>query len=105
MSLLNTWHLKKGEKWNPNEATILQVLLSIQALVLNEKPYFDEPGHDTWSARVILEHKLNAYNEDVFVLCCKTMLYTLRRPPKNFESLVTKHFKKRGCVILAVCVD
>ncbi|KAM5573699.1 hypothetical protein ABKV19_013307 [Rosa sericea] len=41
LSLLSTWTGKKGEKWDPAQSTILQVLVSIQALVLNEKPYFN----------------------------------------------------------------
>ncbi|KAF5177720.1 (E3-independent) E2 ubiquitin-conjugating enzyme [Thalictrum thalictroides] len=39
LSLLNTWSGKKEEKWS-SDSTILQVLLSLQALVLNRKPYF-----------------------------------------------------------------
>ncbi|GKV05225.1 hypothetical protein SLEP1_g17257 [Rubroshorea leprosula] len=51
LSLINTWVGKKIEKWNPNESTVLQLLLSIQGLVLNEKPYFNEPGNVAWPGR------------------------------------------------------
>ncbi|CAL9109480.1 unnamed protein product [Musa textilis] len=34
------------EVWNPESSTVLQVLLFLQALVLNEKPYFNEAGFD-----------------------------------------------------------
>ncbi|CAL9777605.1 unnamed protein product [Musa acuminata subsp. burmannicoides] len=34
------------EVWNPESSTVLQALLSLQALVLNEKPYFNEAGFD-----------------------------------------------------------
>ncbi|KAI9164753.1 hypothetical protein LWI28_001345 [Acer negundo] len=80
LSLLNAWTGKKSEKWNPNESTILQVLISIQALVLNEKPYFNEPGHGMWPGRAIWEKKSIAYNEDVYVMSCKTTTFLLRRP-------------------------
>ncbi|KAL5782122.1 hypothetical protein ACOSP7_007151 [Xanthoceras sorbifolium] len=103
LSLLNTWTGKKSEKWNPNESTILQVLISIQALVLNEKPYFNEPGHGMWPGRTIWEKKSMAYNEDVFVLSCKSTIFLLRRPPKNFECFVSRHFRDRGHVILSAC--
>ncbi|WCJ44615.1 Ubiquitin-conjugating enzyme family protein [Euphorbia peplus] len=46
LSLLNTWPGGKRETWNTQESTILQVLVSIQALVLNEKPFFNEAGYD-----------------------------------------------------------
>lgn len=102
LSLLNTWAGKKSEKWNPCESTVLQVLLSIQALVLNEKPYFNEPGHGMLG-RAIWEKKSQAYNEDVFILSCKTMLFLIRRPPRNFEDLVVRHFRERGDWILRAC--
>jgi len=44
-----------------------------------------------------------AYNEDVFVLNCKTMLRLLFRPPRNFEPLVTGHFRNRAEFILSAC--
>ena len=102
LSLLNTWTGKKNERWNPAESTVLQVLVSIQALVLNEKPYFNEPGtgifgHGRW------EKNSQAYNEDVFVLSCKTTLFLLRNPPKNFEPFVASHFRNRANAILAAC--
>ncbi|KAI9081131.1 hypothetical protein K1719_036890 [Acacia pycnantha] len=44
LSLLNTWKGDPSEHWNPKQSILLQVLLSIQSLVLNEKPYYNEPG-------------------------------------------------------------
>ncbi|KAI7985240.1 putative ubiquitin-conjugating enzyme E2 25, partial [Camellia lanceoleosa] len=44
--LLNTWSGHQSEKWIPGVSTMLQVLVSIQALILNEKPYFNEPGYE-----------------------------------------------------------
>lgn len=82
---------------------MLQVLISIQALVLNEKPYFNEPGHSMWPGRTIWEKKSTAYNEDVFVLSCKSMIFSLRKPPKNFEAFVSRHFRDRAHVILSAC--
>ncbi|CAN1281607.1 Putative ubiquitin-conjugating enzyme E2 38 [Linum perenne] len=99
LSLINTWGGKKVEKWNPAESTILQVLLSIQALVLNERPYFNEPGSGMFPGKK--DKRSNSYNEDVFVLCCKTMLYTIRRPPRNFEGFVQSHFVEKGVAILS----
>ncbi|GMY27933.1 isoform 2 of probable ubiquitin-conjugating enzyme e2 24 [Fagus crenata] len=102
LSLLNTWTGTKSEKWNPDESTVLQILLSIQGLVLNEKPYFNEPGHAVLG-RTIWEKRSQAYNEDVFVLSCKTMLFLLRKPPKNFEVFVKNHFLERAEKILKAC--
>ncbi|GAX26100.1 baculoviral IAP repeat-containing protein 6 [Fistulifera solaris] len=41
LSLLGTW---SGPGWEPNKSTLLQVLISIQAMVLVKDPYFNEPG-------------------------------------------------------------
>ncbi|KAH7573410.1 hypothetical protein JRO89_XS03G0143900 [Xanthoceras sorbifolium] len=51
-SLLNTWSGNKNEKWIPSMSTMLQVLVFIQVLILNQKPYFNEPGYASWNATV-----------------------------------------------------
>ncbi|KAL7210617.1 hypothetical protein ACSBR1_032054 [Camellia fascicularis] len=100
LSLLNTWYGKRTEKWNPDESTVLQVLVSIQGLVLNKDPYFNEPGVGIFPGRA---RKSMVYNENAFVLSCKTMVYLLRKPPKNFEGFVASHFRGRARNILAAC--
>lgn len=82
LSLLNTWSGSGCEKWNPAKSTMLQVLVSIQALVLNAKPYFNEPGYAMHANTAHGEKKSLTYNEDTFLLSCRTMLYSLRNPPK-----------------------
>ncbi|RVW69392.1 putative ubiquitin-conjugating enzyme E2 39 [Vitis vinifera] len=54
LSLLNTWVGRKKEKWDPSQSTVLQVLVSLQGLVLNEKPYFNEPGHGVLPGRTLI---------------------------------------------------
>lgn len=82
LSLLNTWSGSKSELWTPGKSTILQVLLSIQALVLNAKPFFNEPGYASMAGSLEGEKRSIAYNEQAFLLSCRTMLYTLQRPLK-----------------------
>ncbi|KAK9089269.1 hypothetical protein Scep_028351 [Stephania cephalantha] len=103
LSLLNTWHGQKDEKWTPGKSTVLQVLLSIQALVLNEKPYFNEPGYEKQAGGMFGEANSKNYNEETFILSCKTMLYTLRRPPKHFEVFVAGHFRIHAYAIMEAC--
>ncbi|XP_019169608.1 PREDICTED: putative ubiquitin-conjugating enzyme E2 38 [Ipomoea nil] len=81
LSLLNTWGGETHENWQPKISTMLQVLVSIQALVLNAKPFFNQPGSESVSVSVEREQWSKVYNEQVFVLSLKTMLYTLQRPP------------------------
>ncbi|KAK9268306.1 hypothetical protein L1049_000053 [Liquidambar formosana] len=67
LSLLNTWSGNKNEKWIPGVSTMLQVLVSIQALILNAKPYFNEPGYASMSGsrqKPFLKKKGKAYSEE-----------------------------------------
>ncbi|KXX76244.1 putative ubiquitin-conjugating enzyme protein 17 [Madurella mycetomatis] len=43
LSLLGTW---KGHPWEPDRSSILQILVSIQAMVFNSEPYYNEPGYE-----------------------------------------------------------
>ncbi|KAK3010240.1 hypothetical protein RJ639_010812 [Escallonia herrerae] len=103
LSLLNTWTGTGSEVWDPESSTILQVLLSLQALVLNEKPYFNEAGYDEQMGRAEGEKNSVCYNENAFLLSCKTMMYLLRKPPKHFDALVEEHFSQRCEHILLAC--
>ncbi|KAI3892179.1 hypothetical protein MKW92_053805 [Papaver armeniacum] len=103
LSLLNTWSGSSVERWTPGKSTMLQVLLSIQALVLNEKPYFNEPGWAPSAGTPQGEKSARDYNESTFILSCKTMQYTLKNPPKYFEDYVLGHFRLRAYTILAAC--
>jgi ubiquitin-conjugating enzyme E2 O len=103
LSLLNTWSGTETEVWNPGASTVLQVLLSLQALVLNEKPYFNEAGYDQQIGRAEGEKNSVSYNENAFLLTYKSMLYLLRKPPEHFETLVEEHFRQRSKHILMAC--
>nr|GLL45438.1 putative ubiquitin-conjugating enzyme E2 38 [Ipomoea trifida] len=103
LSLLNTWNGQATEIWQPKQSTMLQILVSIQALILNAKPFFNEPGYESSYLGVKGEEKSKEYNEDAVVLSLKTMMYTLRRPPRNFEDLVIGHFQTHAHDILSAC--
>jgi len=103
LSLLNTWTGRGNEVWDPSSSSILQVLVSLQGLVLNEKPYFNEAGYEKQVGTVEGEKNAVPYNENTYLLSVKSMLYILRRPPLHFEDFVKSHFRKRGHYILKAC--
>ncbi|KAF8409243.1 hypothetical protein HHK36_005317 [Tetracentron sinense] len=103
LSLLNTWSGNKNEKWIPKSSTMLQVLVSIQGLILNAKPFFNEPGYERMNGEPEGDRRSRKYNESTFILSLRTMLYTLRRPPKHFEDFVAGHFRKYAHDILGAC--
>ncbi|XP_065868318.1 probable ubiquitin-conjugating enzyme E2 23 [Euphorbia lathyris] len=103
LSLLNTWTGKGNEVWDPMSSSILQILVSLQGLVLNSKPYFNEAGYNKQIGTAEGEKNSLSYNENTFLLNCKTMMYLMRKPPKDFHELVKEHFRKRGHYILKAC--
>lgn len=103
LSLLNTWTGGKDEMWLPNKSTMLQVLVSIQALILNAEPFFNEPGYDKTYKGQEGRKKSQEYSEDIFIKSVKKMMYTLRNPPQHFEDLVAGHFRVRALDIMTAC--
>lgn len=82
LSLLNTWTGKGTEVWDPAKSTMLQVLVSIQGLVLNANPYFNEAGYERQVGSPEGIKNSFIYNENAFLLSCRSMLYLLHRPPR-----------------------
>ena len=88
LSLLGTW---SGPGWEPKFSTLLQVLLSIQAMILGvEEPIANEPGweHDVGST------KSKNYNA---ILSHGTMLHSMLEylkndPPQGFKEIIHAHF-------------
>lgn len=81
LSLLGTWYGNTRENWLPQESTMLQLLVSIQGLILNRKPYYNEPfvGWTKWTP--LGEPFSKGYSENVFILSLRTMVYIMRKPP------------------------
>jgi len=94
LSLLGTWSGQEGEKWNPKTSTFLQVLVSIQSLILVENPYFNEPG---WEKEIHTKHgqiKSKKYNEPLQIGTIKWAINDmLKNPPNGMEEVIINHFK------------
>lgn len=103
LSLLNTWGGGEKERWIPGTSTMLQVLVSIQGLILNTNPYFNEPGYASSSGTAQGKKFALDYNENTLILSLKTMVYTMKKQPKHFEDLVVGHFRHRVRDILMAC--
>ncbi|CAK8578311.1 unnamed protein product [Lathyrus sativus] len=98
----NTSEGKKFKNWSAG-SSLLEVLLSIQAIVLNEKPLFNDPAYSI--SDYSLESKACDYNASVFVFTCHSAICLIRKPPKNFEEFVKQHFRERGHVLLGACKE
>jgi ubiquitin-protein ligase len=94
LSLLGTWKGDEGESWNPKTSTFLQILISIQSLILVEQPYFNEPGYEKSMNTPDGKSKSNHYNYEKQPHTIKyAMTDMIKNPPKGFEEVVTNHFK------------
>ncbi len=93
LSLLGTWRGSATENWDPKLSTILQVLLSTQAIIMSEEVYFNEPGFENEAGTPEGEKKNEGYQNIVRYCNIKfAMLGQIRKPSKGFESVIKRHF-------------
>lgn len=104
LSLLGTWRGgSKSEEWNPKTSTILQVLISIQALIFIKDPYFNEPGYEQTIGDAAAMKKSRDYDENIrYYTMQYAILDPIKTPPKAFAD-VNKHFKLKKKEILKQC--
>lgn len=105
LSILGTWDGDDVESWDPKNSNLLRVLLSLQALVFVEEPYFNEAGYQ--KQRGTEEGKVNSqtYNESAFLLSMRHALQTVRNrgAPKDCVELASAHYRHVGKRILERC--
>eukprot|EP01118_Nematostelium_gracile_P005464 TRINITY_DN1731_c0_g1_i1.p1 TRINITY_DN1731_c0_g1~~TRINITY_DN1731_c0_g1_i1.p1 ORF type:complete len:632 (-),score=167.22 TRINITY_DN1731_c0_g1_i1:3320-5104(-) len=93
LSLLGTWSGAEGENWNKDTSTVLQVLISIQSLILVPQPYFNEPGYERNMGTKLGEDASRTYNETIRLGTVEwAMLGQLRNPSPGFVDVIKKHF-------------
>ena len=96
LSLLGTWQGQEGEKWNAKTSTFLQVLVSIQSLILVEQPFFNEPGYEREINTPVGKKKSDDYNEEKEPHTINlAMIDMIRNPPKGYEEIVMNHFRMK----------
>ncbi|KAI8601300.1 hypothetical protein EDD21DRAFT_374849 [Dissophora ornata] len=96
LSLLNTWHGKdQTETWTPS-SSILQLLISLQGLVLVPEPYYNEAGFEKFVGTKEAARNSNLYNEKVYLLSLKTIQTILNNPPAPFEKEVRHFYFEQG---------
>ncbi|ERL85653.1 hypothetical protein D910_03070 [Dendroctonus ponderosae] len=102
LSVLNTWHGRPEEKWNAQTSSFLQVLVSIQSLILVPEPYFNEPGYER--ARGTPAGSVNSkdYNLNICQATVRwAMLDQILNPCPCFEDVINAHFYMKKHEVLA----
>jgi ubiquitin-protein ligase len=106
LSLLGTWSGNEGEKWNVNTSTFLQVLVSIQSLILVDHPYFNEPGYEKTMNTEKGTLSSNEYNETIQLGTMEwAIINQIINPPHGYETVVKEHFKRKKDNILKTCSE
>ena len=100
LSLLGTWSGKSEETWSAATSNLLQVLISIQGLVLVKEPYFNEPGYEAERGTARGEASSRQYDEAARLLSLQSVLRVLRSPPQCTATLVHAHVRDFGAIIL-----
>eukprot|EP00727_Mastigamoeba_balamuthi_P006326 m51a1_g2313 hypothetical protein (1309) ;mRNA; f:473643-479426 len=104
LSLLGTWAGHKEERWQPETSNILQVVLSVQGLILGaEEPYYLEAGYEVQRGTQHGAHSSRLYTENVTLLALNAIVAYANRPPAPFEDICDAHFASRAEAILKRC--
>lgn len=96
LSLLGTWQGGRGEGWEPHASTMVQVLISIQSLILVPAPYFNEPGYERTMHTPAGDASSHAYSLGVQTNNIRyAMLDLVKSPKPEFAEVIRKHFHLR----------
>ncbi|CAD8208380.1 unnamed protein product [Paramecium pentaurelia] len=97
LSLLGTW----GDNWIANFSTILQILVSVQSMVMSEYVMFNEPGWESQMGTPNGEQANRGYCNFIKIQNIRyAMIEQLQNPPKGFEEVIKKSFYLRKDLIM-----
>ena len=101
LSLLGTWQGAEGESWHAKTSTLLQVFMSIQALILVPDPFFNEPGYERQRGTPEGDRQSRSYNETIREATVRhAMIAHLKSPCKELTEPILEHFRMRRAPLL-----
>lgn len=104
LSILGTYSAQASESWMPETSTMMQIMISIQSIVMNPDPYFNEPGFEKGYNTEEGKIKSVKYNHPVRLNCMKwAMVDAIRKPVPGFENAILTHFKLKEQYIRDTC--
>jgi len=104
LSLLGTWSGDAGEKWR-EESNLLQVLISLQSIVMSEGIIYNEPAYSSGKAWKSYENMDVGYTNIVKYANIKyAMTEQIKNPTKGFEEIVKQHFYLKKEEIMKECM-
>jgi len=98
LSLLGTW---KGPGWIPETSTLLQLLVSLQAMVFCEEPYCNEPGWYSSAGSEDSQHYSKQIRKATALYAMLWHLNGERAVPAYFEKVIKGYLYMKKDEILA----
>lgn len=95
VSLLGTWIGKGSEVWGPS-SSLLQLIVSIQGLILVSEPYYNEAGYEKQVESQQGCENSRTYNELVILKLVQALTVLLISPPEVFRNEILSHFALNG---------
>ena len=81
----------------------VQVLVSIQSLILVQEPYYNEPGYERNYGTATGNRESHSYNEAVFRNNLRhAVLAQIRAPPEGFGHVTRSHFYYKRDTLIKV---
>lgn len=99
LSILGTWDGDGVENWDAKNSNLLRLVISLQALVFVDEPYYNEAGYQ--KQRGTIEGQLNSrmYSETAFLFSLKHIVSSLANPntlAKDSLPVFRKHYFEDG---------
>ncbi|XP_052766906.1 (E3-independent) E2 ubiquitin-conjugating enzyme UBE2O-like [Mya arenaria] len=95
VSLLGTWTGRGSELWTA-DSNLLQVLVSIQGLILVKEPYYNEAGYEKQRGSQHGKENSRMYNEMAIVKLIESMTKMAVSPAGTFVEETKAHLKNTG---------
>ncbi|KAB7494614.1 (E3-independent) E2 ubiquitin-conjugating enzyme UBE2O [Armadillidium nasatum] len=100
VSLLGTWSGKGTEVWT-SQSNLLQVIISIQGLILVSEPYFNEAGYERQKGTQQGRENSRMYNEMVVLKLVQAMAKVIQNPPVIFRDEILWHFNEKAFILVS----
>jgi len=102
LSLLNTAPgTSESERWNPSTSNLKQLLLSIQALIFVEDPFFNLPAlvraRGSEEGRQLSQTYIRRIRKKTMLYAC---LDAMEHPSVAFRDVIVRHFRLKGPQLL-----
>jgi ubiquitin-protein ligase len=93
LSILGTWNAGDAvSRWQPDVSSAMQVLVSVQSMILVAEPYFNEPSYESQRGTRAGMRASHDYNARLHLHTLRhAIVAQLRAPPRGFEATVAQY--------------